>query len=56
MTPKSVETQNGQYRAKQAAMPGVCNEWMGSAKAKVHSELYGNVQSSTEMIEPAARP
>lgn len=49
--PKSVDTQNGQYRAKQEGfgLPGVCREWMGDPKGKVHSELPGNRKRAAEM-------
>lgn len=41
----------GQYRTKQEQVaPGVCNEQVLSAKAKVCSELGGNVEKAAEMI------
>ena len=44
----SVDTQNGQYRAKQAERPGVCNEHVPPAKAKMCSELGRNVETLAE--------
>ena len=58
MVAKSVENQNGQYRAKQVVrkLPGVCNERMLPPKGKVRSELYRNVQKLAEMTNSRYKP
>ena len=55
METNSVDSQNGQYRAKQEGLdtlPGVCNEQVSPAKAKVCSGLNRNVESAAEMTAP----
>jgi hypothetical protein len=42
----------GQYRAKQGEIPGVCNEHVPSPEGKICSGLHGNMQRATEMIAP----
>ncbi len=46
----SVDTQTGQYRAKQAERPGVCREHVPSPKGKICSELRRNTQTLAEMF------
>jgi len=44
---------NGQYRAKLGESRGVCNEQVLAPKGMVCSDLYGNIESATEMLAPA---
>ena len=46
----SVDTQTGQYRAKQAERPGVCREHVPSPKGKICSDLRRNTETPAEMI------
>lgn len=48
MVANSVDTQNGQYRAKQDESPGVCNEHVPPSKEKMCSDLGRNVESAAE--------
>jgi len=50
MLTKSVDTQNGQYRAKHRSFgyEGVCNEQMSAPKGKVCSELRRNTEKAAE--------
>lgn len=48
----SGNTQTGQPRAKQDESPGVCNEHVPLAEAKMCSELHRNVERSAEMPDP----
>src|SRR3990167_2280236 len=45
----SVDTQNGQYRAKQDKSPGVCREHVPTPKGKICSDLHRNMQRLAEM-------
>lgn len=52
MRVNSGNIQNGQSRAKQAEMPGVCNEQVPSSKEKMCSELRRNTERLAEMSSP----
>lgn len=53
MVANSVNSQNGQYRAKQEpSAPGVCNEQVPPSTEKMCSDLHGNMQSEAEMTSP----
>ena len=45
----SVDTQTGQYRAKQGEIPGVCREHVPTPKGKICSDLHRNMQRLAEM-------
>lgn len=53
--PARVVGAEGQPRAKQAAMPGVCREHGLPPEGKMCSELYGNVERLAEMTNPALK-
>ena len=52
--PKSVDVQNGQYRAKHRSFgyEGVCNEQMAAPKGMVCSDLGRDVERAAEMTAP----
>lgn len=52
MVAKSGETENRQPRAKQVERPGVCNEHVPPAKAKMCSGLRGNTERMAETSIP----
>lgn len=54
MGANSVDTQNGQYRAKQPheSAAGACNEQVLPSTEKMCSGLHGNMQSEAEMTSP----